>query len=103
MSAMAGRARFTCACGAPARARLLTLTIRNSNAAQDAQELAKFVCDNGIRDWIAEFERRMMPETLAAPTKPSAPRGNAADMRVLAQVEKWMAVIREIKQQPARN
>jgi hypothetical protein len=45
----------------------------------------------------------MMSETLAAPTKLTAPRGNAADMRVLAQVEKWMAVIREIKQEPARS
>ena len=36
-------------------------------------------------------------------TKPVAMRGSAADMRILAQVEKWMAVIREIKQEPAKN
>ena len=100
MSAMAGRARFMCAYGAPVRAQSLTLTIRNSHA---PQELVNFVCDNGTHHWIAEFERRTMSETLAAPTKPATPRGSAADTRVLAQVEKWMAVIREIKQEPARN
>jgi len=89
-----------CACGAPVRAQSLTLTIRNSDA---TQELVNFICDNGIPDWIAEFERRMMSETLAMPTRPAATRGSAADTRVLAQVEKWMAVIREIKQEPARN
>ena len=44
-----------------------------------------------------------MPETPATPTKPAAPRGSAADMRVLAEIEKWMAVIREIKQGHAAN
>ncbi len=43
-----------------------------------------------------------MSETLAMP-RPPAPRVNAADTRVLAQIEKWMAVIREIKQESARN
>ncbi len=44
-----------------------------------------------------------MSDTLAVPTRPAAARGNAADTRVLAQIEKWMAVIREIKQEPAKN
>ena len=43
-----------------------------------------------------------MPETLAAPTKP-ATRHSATDSRVIAQIEKWMAVIREIKQEQAKN
>jgi len=44
-----------------------------------------------------------MPESLAVPTKSAATRSGAADTRVLAQVEKWMAVIREIKQEHAKN
>jgi hypothetical protein len=44
-----------------------------------------------------------MSESLALPTKSAATRSNAADTRVIAQVEKWMAVIREIKQEPAKN
>jgi hypothetical protein len=44
-----------------------------------------------------------MSETVATPTKSIAPRSSAADTRALAQVEKWMAMIREIKQEPARN
>jgi len=44
-----------------------------------------------------------MSETLAAPTKSAAARSSAADTRVLAQVEKWMAVIREIKRGPVQN
>ena len=44
-----------------------------------------------------------MSENLAAPTKSAATRSSAADTRVLAQVEKWMAVIREIKQEQAKN
>ncbi len=43
-----------------------------------------------------------MPQTPATPTKPAVPR-DSADMRVLAEIEKWMAVIREIKQGHAAN
>jgi len=39
-----------------------------------------------------------MSETIDTQTKSATARGSAADMRVLAQVEKWMAVIREIKE-----
>jgi len=44
-----------------------------------------------------------MSDNLAAPMKAASTRGNATDTRVLAQVEKWMAVIREIKQEPTKN
>ena len=36
-------------------------------------------------------------------TKPVATRSNSADKRVFAQVDKWMAVIREIKREQAAN
>jgi hypothetical protein len=45
-----------------------------------------------------------MSESLDKPTKPAATRGAATtDTRALAQIEKWMTVIREIKQESARN
>ncbi len=44
-----------------------------------------------------------MTDTFTMPTKSAAPRSGAADTRALAQVEKWMAVIREIKQEPTKN
>jgi hypothetical protein len=44
-----------------------------------------------------------MSEMIDTQTKAAAVRGSAADIRILAQVEKWMAVIREIKQEPAKN
>jgi len=44
-----------------------------------------------------------MSDSLAVPTKPSPARSSATDTRALAQVEKWMALIREIKQGRATN
>lgn len=44
-----------------------------------------------------------MSDNLAAPMKADSTRGSVTDTRVLAQVEKWLALIREIKQQPAKN
>jgi hypothetical protein len=44
-----------------------------------------------------------MSESIAMQTKSAAARGSAADTRVIAQVEKWMAVIREIKQERVAN
>jgi hypothetical protein len=37
------------------------------------------------------------------PMKSATTGGNTIDIRVLAQVEKWMALIREIKQERAKN
>jgi hypothetical protein len=44
-----------------------------------------------------------MSESLDKPTNSVSTRGSAVDTRVIAQVEKWMAVIREIKREPAKN
>ena len=44
-----------------------------------------------------------MSDNLAAPMKSAAPRSDTADTRILAQVEKWMAMIREIKQDHAKE
>jgi len=43
-----------------------------------------------------------MSEALVTSGKPTA-GATPADTRALAQVEKWMAVIREIKQSAAKN
>ncbi len=44
-----------------------------------------------------------MSDNLAMPMKSAAPRSSTGDTRILAQVEKWMALIREIKQERAKN
>jgi hypothetical protein len=44
-----------------------------------------------------------MSETVTTQPKPKASRGGSADGRVLAEVEKWMAMIREISREQAKN
>lgn len=44
-----------------------------------------------------------MSEALVMPMKATATRNDAADMRILAQVEKWMATIREINREQQQN
>jgi hypothetical protein len=42
-----------------------------------------------------------MAETMTAQPKPNATRSGSADKSALAQVEKWMAIIREVaREQP---
>ncbi|MGD0332380.1 MAG: hypothetical protein ABSA90_03880 [Xanthobacteraceae bacterium] len=41
-----------------------------------------------------------MSEAADTQLKPVAMRGNSSDKEVLAQVEKWMAMIREISREP---
>ncbi len=44
-----------------------------------------------------------MSETLAAPMKISAARVGTTDGQVFAQVEKWMAAIRDINGEPQKG
>jgi hypothetical protein len=44
-----------------------------------------------------------MSETITTQSKPKSPRTTAADGRVLAEVEKWMAMIREMAREPVKN
>jgi hypothetical protein len=44
-----------------------------------------------------------MSDNLAAATLAGRPRFSEADARILAQVEKWMALIREIKRERTTN
>jgi hypothetical protein len=40
-----------------------------------------------------------MSEALATSTKPETRRNDASDLQMLAQVEKWMAMIRELNRE----
>ena len=44
-----------------------------------------------------------MSDNPAVPMKSAAPRSTTADTRILTQVEKWMALIREIKQERVKE
>jgi hypothetical protein len=44
-----------------------------------------------------------MSETVTTQSKPKTNRDGSADGRVLAEVEKWMAMIREISREQAKN
>jgi hypothetical protein len=44
-----------------------------------------------------------MPETVSTQPKPKTARGSSIDGRVLAQVEKWMEMIRELSREQVKN
>jgi hypothetical protein len=44
-----------------------------------------------------------MSDNLATATQAGMPRFSEADARILAQVEKWMALIREIKRERTKE
>jgi hypothetical protein len=44
-----------------------------------------------------------MSEAVTTQPKPKSTRAGSTDGRVLAQVEKWMAMIREINREPPKN
>jgi hypothetical protein len=44
-----------------------------------------------------------MSDTADIQTKPRPARDSSKDKRTLAQVEKWMEMIREISREPAKN
>jgi hypothetical protein len=44
-----------------------------------------------------------MSDTFAAPTKTSPGRNGTSDGQVFAQVEKWMAAIRDINSEPQQS
>jgi hypothetical protein len=47
--------------------------------------------------------RRTMPQTATTQPKPKSTQSGANDGRVLAEVEKWMAMIREIGREQVKN
>ncbi len=47
--------------------------------------------------------RTITPETVNAQTTPKSAQRCPSDSRVLAEVEKWMAMIREISREPVKN
>ena len=45
----------------------------------------------------------LMTETITAPPRPKSTQGSSTDKDVLAQVEKWMAIIREVSREKAKS
>jgi hypothetical protein len=48
-------------------------------------------------------ERLAMSETLTASPKPKSTRTGAGDKDIFVQVEKWMALIREVSREQAKS
>ncbi len=62
--------------------------------------MVNFVWDKGSANAVPQFgEVSVMSETLATPTKESYARNGSTDLRIIARVEKWMAMIREINRE----
>ena len=66
------------------------------------QETVNLIGDDGTSNW----SRCVMSESassVATPPKPADTRSEAADKQAFAQVEKWMAIIREVsRERPGR-
>jgi hypothetical protein len=62
------------------------------------------VCDNGVvRQHAVSGVAPIMSETVSLEPKPPMTRSGSDDGRALAQVEKWMAMIREISREEANR
>jgi len=71
------------------------VNLNSANSAADAK-MVIFGCEKTVLDRnTAHRSIAEMSESAAAEPKPTS-RGESADQQVLAQVERWMAVIREI-------
>jgi hypothetical protein len=56
-----------------------------------------------IKRVAANRSTAIMSETVDTQPKPKAIRRDSADGHILAQVEKWMAMIREISREQAKS
>jgi hypothetical protein len=95
MWAMAARARFTSACAAHVES-ALRLPIRilpafRANLRRSTKTDTERTLEYGL----------VMAETDTAPQNAQPPRNRDADKEVFTQVEKWMALIREIARDPS--
>ena len=60
--------------------------------------------DNGVSTVTPVIGvRQIMSEAVDIQAKPKTARDSSNDRRVLAQVEKWMAMIREISREPMKS
>src|SRR5271156_4135777 len=96
---MAAKARSMSDCGGRGRIPQLTVII---GLPTEAQETVKFVCkdhaldrSNRVMSEIAETEARPIPKRFDLRDKDLADK-DLADRQAFAQVEKWMAMIREL-------
>jgi hypothetical protein len=67
-----------------------------------AQTTVKIIGHKGAVDQHA-YRSTVMAETMTAQPKLNATRGGSADKAALAQVEKWMAIIREVSGEKSKN
>jgi hypothetical protein len=92
MPVMAARVHSMCDCGAGAE----TDSSPTDWRPYSEQEKVTSACDNGSASSSVKARSHAVPEPVQTQSKPASTRGSASDERVLAQVEKWMAMIREI-------
>ena len=75
-----------------------------------AQETVKLICDKNVRGGEAArwgvrvvMSNSVNAEPFNTQTKAKPAPRSSSDGRVLAEVEKWMEMIREISREPAKN
>ena len=94
---MAAKARFTCGCGA----RHQTCVNLTAALTHGIQELVNFVCDKGCDPIGARSNMSELSTAVSnSASSPSSSPCAASDDHALAQVEKWMAMIREMDSKP---
>jgi hypothetical protein len=98
ISGMAAKARFTCACGGLDKPHALRLILGTPH---DLQAIARFICDKALPS--GAWERVIMSDAVITPPKVEQRDGRSADRVVFAQVEKWLAVIRELVREQAKT
>jgi hypothetical protein len=65
--------------------------------------LINAICDNNTVSPNAAYRSTVMSEIVDTQRKLNSPRGSTADRDILAHVEKWLAMIREISREQAKN
>jgi hypothetical protein len=91
---MAVKARFICVCGDAERSRNRPVTEKAQRSARIGQ-----IPVRGPQ-WLCKFWwNAIMSDSLITSANSIASHNGASDLRILAQVEKWMAMIREINRE----
>lgn len=99
MSDMAARARFTCACGGCGKCGRADIKV-------NAYKFTRFSSNRSFR--LRQRRSRgggsaIMPDTVSGPPKMESRDSGRADQDAFAQVEKWLAVIRELAREQAQR
>jgi hypothetical protein len=65
--------------------------------------LINAICDNNTVSPNAAYRSTVMSEIVDTQRKPNSLHGSTTDRDILAHVEKWLAMIREISREQAKN